>query len=223
MLRGFMLGLACGLLTTPLPLAMALATRMFCALQAGLVPSPPHGDESAGFTEVHVMYSSNSDYFAALLVSMISLAQHLRSPSLCSIHLIVPAIELAAAKELVECFLQEVSDAERAAPKVFVHALQPLPFSIEKFRPFNGKHNQSEMLYARLYAGNYIPDVGRVLYLDSDVIVKADIGPLYRMRMEHTIAARPTPWMTYLQCWGLDVMKERWSRTSLRNSCSTQV
>lgn len=43
--------------------------------------------------------------------------------------------------------------------------------------------------FARLYLHEYLPEVSRVIYLDSDTIVKTDLGPLYRMVMRHPLAA----------------------------------
>jgi len=41
----------------------------------------------------------------------------------------------------------------------------------------------------RLTLHEYLPLAPRALWLDHDTIVKADVGPLYRMRMSHALAA----------------------------------
>ena len=48
------------------------------------------------------------------------------------------------------------------------------------------------MLFAKFELASHVPELDRVLFLDSDVIVKADLRNLYGMRMQHEMAAANT-------------------------------
>jgi len=144
---------------------------------------------------VHVAYSSDlGGNVAGLLSSMVSLGRHQRSPGECSIHLIVAREALPEAEALMERFRQELAGLP-ALPELLLHELRepPLDLGALQQRSEAGELYRSWLVkpqtFARLQLHEYLPAAPRALWLDHDTIVKADLGPLYRMHMEHAVAA----------------------------------
>merc|ERR1712048_852495 len=58
--------------------------------------------------------------------------------------------------------------------------------------------------FARWYIHDYLPRAPRAIYLDHDTIITADVGPLYRVRMRHALAAtsmkRTLTWYLQYPC-----------------------
>mmetsp|Transcript_29666 Transcript_29666/g.78652 ORF Transcript_29666/g.78652 Transcript_29666/m.78652 type:complete len:797 (-) Transcript_29666:43-2433(-) len=144
----------------------------------------------AGLEKITVAFASEPKRFEGLLSSMLSLAQHLQEPGLCEIHVIVPVEALPDAEQLKACFDQEMPGP---GPTVFLHALKPLPFDVTRLEGLwtssSSKPFLSPLLFARVYVHEYLPSARRVVWLDDHVVIKADLGPLYRMHMKHTLAA----------------------------------
>lgn len=153
---------------------------------------PETGRRAEGLGTVHVVYAADAPLFPLLLGSMTSLARRVAAPGLCSIHVIVPGEDLALAEGVVGCWRRAVA-ALGAQPRVALHRLR-VPASLARlgYREIPAELKRTSLAHARIYlATDYLPDVRRVLWLDVDTIVKADITPLYRMHMEHVIAAAP--------------------------------
>lgn len=143
---------------------------------------------------VHVVYASDDKNLPGVLASMTSLSRFLRDPGRCSVHVIVPAASLPRAERLAECF-RAAARGLGATPAVRLHALRPLPFDVTSLskEDWHARTDllNNEMKYQKLYLHEYLPTVPRALWLDTDTIVRADVGPLYRMRMAHALAAAP--------------------------------
>jgi lipopolysaccharide biosynthesis glycosyltransferase len=151
---------------------------------------------------IHIVYSSDTRTFPALLVSMLSLARSLSAPSRCTIHLIVAEADLACAQNLIQCFHSELQqDAHRShkgldSPALLLHKMKTgktgsanisttttAPAWVQRFW-------HTPAAYVRLHLPEYIPeDVDQVLWLDTDTVVQGDITPLVQMPMKHPIAA----------------------------------
>mmetsp|Transcript_9756 Transcript_9756/g.28856 ORF Transcript_9756/g.28856 Transcript_9756/m.28856 type:complete len:366 (-) Transcript_9756:264-1361(-) len=140
---------------------------------------------------VHVVYSGDARTFPGLVSSMISLARHLQVPEKCVIHLIVSEGDLGRARRMVHVFKHELGSMA-ALPNVTLHRMQALPLDISRFEtPWFRPELLTAHNYARFYLHQYLPGVQRALWLDPDTIVRSDVMPLYRMRMQHALAARP--------------------------------
>jgi len=157
----------------------------------GIARSFDEGNKTAD--RVHVVYSSNSANFVGLLASMISLARNAIHPSLCTIHIIVRPTEMPGAEEVVNCFKNELQD-QRQTPDVQLHELQPLPICWECLP--STAHFWVPEAFVRMYLPTYLPNVSKAIWLDTDTIVQGDIGKLFWMPMNHSVAAalEPTDW-----------------------------
>lgn len=170
------------------------SNRTFHALRGYASPVP-----------VHVVYSSDARTFSALLVSMLSLARSLSAPSDCTIHLIVAEADLPAAQHLVKCFHVELEQGKprrlsrNNAPVVLFHKMNSAHgaaaaagtnATTTKAPAWVQRFWQTPAAYARLHLTEYLPeDVVRVLWLDTDTVVKGDIASLMQRPMSHPIAA----------------------------------
>lgn len=141
-------------------------------------------DNSSDLEAVHVVYAADRNIFDGLLGSMLSLARRLIPPRRCTCHIIVPKADLAAASRMRECFLLQIEHI-RHSIDVELHEEQPLAFGIDER---SGLHRNT-LAYARLRVDVYFPTLPRVVWMDTDTILKADVSMLFRLRMRSTIAA----------------------------------
>jgi len=136
---------------------------------------------------IHVAFASDAANFAGLLVAMMSLARHLKAPGRCRMHLIVPPDDLVRAQALADCFDHEAArhvNGVRVVPEVELHEWRPLPFPLSFYNPPVG------LYWTRVFLHEYLPtSAPRVLWLDHDTVIRADITPLYGMHLEHVVAA----------------------------------
>lgn len=196
-----LLGLACWLL-------FVLVTIPGCPEQEHELPLQLNQPDPS----IHVVYAGDSAFFVGLLHSMLSLARHLEQPRACTIHLVVARAERPQAVGLVECFRRELGHMPEL-PSVLLHDLRPLPFDVRSLVAANLQMNHrmaNNYTFVRLYLHEYLPTVSRVLWLDSDTIVRADVAPLFRLAMRHPIAAaRSTVPMWSMFAWRFHVPHAR--------------
>jgi len=144
---------------------------------------------------VHVVYSE-SKAFDPLLASMVSLARHLREPGRCNIHLIVDSASMLMAQAVASCFQHELrGHGMSSLPTVTLHELQPMSFntSDDEWAAGSSTHARGPNTFARFYLHEYLPMAPRVIWMDTDTIIRADIARLYRMPMQHPMAAVTEP------------------------------
>lgn len=168
-------------------LLAAFGVRHVQAVDLCLRPSPPlvAAEDGRTLTHIHVVYSTQQAHFAGLLTSMISLASHLQAPTLCTVHLVVAEPDVQQATRVAQCFNYRVAGLP-VEPNVVVRQLRPLPFPLA----FYGM--PLALYWTRIFLHEYLPaSVQRAIWLDHDTIVRADLGELYRMRMEHALAGAP--------------------------------
>eukprot|EP00418_Pyrodinium_bahamense_P084561 CAMPEP_0179050500 /NCGR_PEP_ID=MMETSP0796-20121207/20758_1 /TAXON_ID=73915 /ORGANISM="Pyrodinium bahamense, Strain pbaha01" /LENGTH=231 /DNA_ID=CAMNT_0020747005 /DNA_START=272 /DNA_END=968 /DNA_ORIENTATION=+ len=115
---------------------------------------------------------------------MISLTHHLASPGSCSIHVVVPPDELLKAEALVRCFRHETGTLP-GTPAIILHELRPLPFPLAYYQV------PLAIYWTRVFLHEYLPTAPRVIWLDHDTVIRADLSELYKMRMEHALAGAP--------------------------------
>jgi len=161
-------------------------------------------DESVNVAgKVHVVYIADANEFQDLLSSMLSLSRHADAPGECEIHVIVHPAEMEQAARLVECFKTEL-DELMTVPAVKLHQLQPITLNLSSFKEVwrevwpTGARALKPLTFAQLYLQEYLPLAPRAIWLDTDTIVRSDVGRLYRMPMKSAMAAAlDVKWVTW--------------------------
>lgn len=179
-----------------LPAISALLARrhnnLFCKVADRSVDTSLAQEADGGQLErVHVVYTANREMFPGLLTSMVSLARNLQDPGGCTIHVVLPASDLSDGEELVGCFKREIAPFISQTPEVDLQAMKALPFDSTDFiAPEGSERFLDPSNWAKLVLHEYLPESApRAIYLDVDTIVQSDMGVLYRMRMQHVLAA----------------------------------
>jgi hypothetical protein len=142
---------------------------------------------------VHVMYATTMNSTGlgdvGLMSSMLSLSQSLGNPHRAVIHLVVPAVDMALAMGFRECFYKQFEPAQKH-PTLEVHPLRPLPFDPGR-NPHTTYLSGNSLTYARWLAPEYLPNVSKLFYLDTDTLVRVDIRPLYEMNQSTVMMLKP--------------------------------
>jgi len=145
----------------------------------------------------HIVYTVDNSVFEPLLRSMQSLALHLSKPDQCTINLIVPRADFPKASSLVARFRSAVGHCR--APAVELHEVRPLPFQADY--PDRTDLKGHTVAFARLFLPEYLPDVGRAIYIDADTLIMGDLMPLLDVHMEHPLAA-VSEGTSFADLWG---------------------
>lgn len=142
-----------------------------------------------------------------LLSSMASLTKGLSAPWRSTVHIVVPGNMMKHMRAVIDCFHREVG-RHPAAPAVVLHEMLELKPSIRHYMSQMRRtpRDRVDLIrptgFARLYLDHYLPEGSkRALWLDVDTIVQGDIGPLFSLPMQHSVAAvRKLNWtmFTYL-------------------------
>lgn len=140
---------------------------------------------------VHVVYSTTSDQgnFYGLMASMLSVCRHLKEqpPADVTLHIICPEAEFPKARTTVACFEQTLRSAGLSAPVVELHALRRPHFNTSVSG--DPKLAGLSTVFAKFYLPEYFPKLRRVLWLDPDTIIRADISALFRLYLTTAMAA----------------------------------
>jgi len=156
----------------------------------------PQAETDAWDGQVHVLMASDSQQLRGMLVAMLSLSRNLADPGGCTLHLVVGREDADLVDGMLSCFRGELADLERAAPRVQLHDVTWPPFNITRFPLFMTRSQEEDTLWgyrkpwiwSKVYPHRYIPSVPRALWLDNDVVVSADVSPLFRMPMTRPFA-----------------------------------
>lgn len=137
---------------------------------------------------LHVAYTVDSTVFDAVLRSMLTLGHHSVTSNL-TIHLLVPPSDALAAEGLVRCFQQRLLGArpEARVPRVEIVQMWDMPFHVDY--PYNKGLMGHHAAFGRLWLQEYLPEVARVVYLDTDTLIKGDLSPLFARALLHPLAA----------------------------------
>lgn len=145
--------------------------------------------ESQGDT-IHVALAADANHFAALPGAILSAVNHTSAPF--SFHVLVPPEQLASAKSALACF-----GVPLAAPKL---AVDVLPFRPQLAAPVRVVADAavtgnlaSPLNFARFELSRLLPSLSRLLYLDADVMVQADLGELWRTDLPQGTAVGAVP------------------------------
>lgn len=146
--------------------------------------------------KVHVAYATTMNSTgpgdAGLMASLLSMSRALGELK-SIIHLIVPSEDVQSAADFVSCFKNQFHSSE-SYPNVEIHSEIPMTFD-----PGRNEHTKwlsgNTMTYARWYLPQYLPEVSRVLYIDTDTIVRRSISALFKQDPEVAIMLKPCGWI----------------------------
>ncbi|KAK9933533.1 hypothetical protein M0R45_020728 [Rubus argutus] len=132
--------------------------------------------------DIHVAMTLDANYLRGTMAAVFSMLQHSTCPENLKFHFL----------------------SAHTAPKLFSSIKSTFPYLNFKTYAFDsnrvrGKISRSirqaldqPMNYARIYLADILPsDMGRVIYLDSDLVVVDDIAKLWGVDMEDKVVAAP--------------------------------
>jgi lipopolysaccharide biosynthesis glycosyltransferase len=126
---------------------------------------------------VHVALAANRNYYAGLLATVVSLLEANRR-SIFHLHVIDGGLTPNQHRELA-------AKASRRQPanRVSFHTLNH-----EIFRGFKADYGNSYMTYARIVVASVV-EADRVIYLDTDLLVAADVAALWDEDLGNAVVA----------------------------------
>lgn len=138
---------------------------------------------------LHIAYTAAGKVFNATLRSMLSLGLHNEAPNMV-IHLLVPPADVQVAEHLKRCLQQQLQMVvlNGGMPKVEITMMWKMPFDVDY--PWSESIAAGhEGAQGRLFLQEYLPQVSRIIYLDSDTLVLGDLSPLFARQMNSSLAA----------------------------------
>lgn len=136
---------------------------------------------------MHVVYASDKNNLFGLLGSVRSLVHHLKTPERVAVHVIAPGKEKGMMERAVHACLMKSFLPGQRLPQVVFHESR-LRVDPELLRA-NFLWPLPAQSFERLHLDEYLPGVSRIVYLDTDTILRVDIAELFRVPMWHTLAA----------------------------------
>jgi lipopolysaccharide biosynthesis glycosyltransferase len=125
--------------------------------------------------ELHLLCAANPNYAMPMTVALTSVVRHCRTKRPLSIHLLVNGFD-ASLKRRVE------SSILRNSPSDETVTIRWYDFDARRFDSYFHKAHVgyiSAEAYSRMVADEYLPaGIGKVAYLDCDLVVRADIAGL---------------------------------------------
>jgi hypothetical protein len=139
--------------------------------------------QSGVFVNVAYVTSMNSTGPGdkGLMASFLSASRHMPRPGNLIIHLITPAKDRPLAEKFIQCFQKQFKGGE--SPTIHLYDLRPVRIDIGKSNHAGHLQGVSET-YVRWYLGEYLANVSRVIYLDTDTIVQDDLTNFYGIDLE---------------------------------------
>ncbi|XP_068663578.1 probable galacturonosyltransferase-like 4 [Aristolochia californica] len=177
-------------------LSLLLLCRAFAEVHVGVVrkPSSPevpvfreapafrNGDECGANKVIHVAMTLDVNYLRGTMAAVLSILQHTSCPENVAFHFLYNRFEHELFARIRSTFPYlnfrvYHFDSNRVKGRISKSVRQALD------QPLN---------YARIYLSDIIPvDVGRVIYLDSDLIVVDDIAKLWDVDLADKAVAAP--------------------------------
>jgi lipopolysaccharide biosynthesis glycosyltransferase len=131
--------------------------------------------------KVDIAFSLNSGVILGLLAAMNSIAQNAAQPERLRFSIAVPVSELTWFEKQIQGFFPNPKFEWRLGSFTPPDFLQDYLHS--KFAPKTADRATSRyMQYARLFLQTVFSDLGKVIYLDADVVVLGDIATLFDSR-----------------------------------------
>ncbi|GBO53659.1 hypothetical protein APA_1607 [Pseudanabaena sp. lw0831] len=128
--------------------------------------------------KIDLVFSVNLGYLLGLLATVNSIIQNTAQPERLRFNIIIPKGEMQLFEnELPKYFHNSVSEF-RLKEYVPTEAVQD--YISQKYKPSSAdRTNALYMLFARLFLGSIFPEMKKVIYLDTDIVVVDDIALLY--------------------------------------------
>lgn len=127
---------------------------------------------------IHLIFALDKGYLFGLVTAINSILQNTASPSRLFLHIITPPSESK--------FFESEINAYFPHPPFQFHVREYHPNQIiqdyvqRKYQPKSRKsENAIFLLYSRLFLKDIFPDLGKVIFLDTDLIVLQDIAVLF--------------------------------------------
>ncbi|MEO1684821.1 MAG: glycosyltransferase, partial [Cyanobacteria bacterium J06631_12] len=135
-------------------------------------------NEQMSATTVEIVFSLNRKIWLSLLVAMNSIVRNAAAPEAIRFSILVPPGERAFFEEKVKTGLPDIPAQWRVReylPPAFLRAYLDSRFK-EKTED---RRNSRYIQYSRFYFKDALPDVEKMIYLDTDLLVLGDIAELY--------------------------------------------
>lgn len=152
---------------------------------------------------VDVALCMNRAQFPGALAAIHSIARHAERPRDVAFHIVVGAGESG---ELIESIRKNFPDPPFAYEVEEFSANAMLEDYIRAGQPFTYASPESQVMnFARFYLPQIYPDLGKVIYLDADLVARSDLAELFELATleRHVIAAVPDgtfeSWNEHLQ------------------------
>jgi lipopolysaccharide biosynthesis glycosyltransferase len=128
--------------------------------------------------KIDLVFSVNAGYLPGLLATINSIIQNTAQPERLRFNIIIPKNELQIFEnELPKHFHNP--DIEFRF-KEYIPTPEVQDYIVQKYKPPSiDRTNALYMLFARLFLGSVLPDLKKVIYLDTDIVVVDDIALLY--------------------------------------------
>ncbi len=137
---------------------------------------------------IHVAMAANRNYFAGLSATLLSLLRSNKSNCFC-----VNIID-GGLSALQKRFLKRKVSSANSENQLVFHSLNE-----GTFRGFTPDYGNSYMTYARILIGSLLLN-DRVIYLDTDLLIAANIKPLWDLNLDgKVVAAAPDPSIKHLK------------------------
>ena len=125
-----------------------------------------------------VLYTTNSNYFEHMVTSIYSLLTNNKC-EIFKINIIENGLTIEQKQLLYKLFFDKV--------EIKIYSMEKIMPIIEKYNI--PKWRDSYVANARLFAFEIIKDANKLLYLDSDTIIKNSLEQLFQKKIEHPVAA----------------------------------
>jgi len=126
---------------------------------------------------IHVALASNSSYFAGLATTLVSLLRSNRENGFI-IHVIDGGLSRIQRRYL----------SKRVAAATQPSTIRFIQLEAKGVTSFAPDYGNSHMTYARLFIASLVADE-RVIYLDTDLLVAADVRPLWELPLRDCLVA----------------------------------
>ncbi len=128
--------------------------------------------------KIDIIFSLNSAYLFGLLATVNSIVQNTAQPERLCFNLIIPAGETHFFEtELAKYFPGDC--AFEFQIKEFQPSQEIQQYVADKYKPTPQRTIALYMLFSRLYLNKIFPNLKKIIYLDTDIVVIEDIAKLY--------------------------------------------
>lgn len=140
---------------------------------------------------VHVAYATDAGSLAGLRLSLLTLASNMAKPKNCTVHLVVPRVVVPEVTKLIGCVQHTLRLKGKLAPKMTIVEERPELYTSLQYMNnfFVDRLSNKPSVFSRLLLSEYLPDVPKVIYLDTDTLVTGDIAELFRQPLSHALGA----------------------------------